>query len=362
MELQPLLAKRSAVKSAHAETYLLISLSTFAATVILTRLFLQLTGYPQLGNSQLHIAHALWGGLVLVVSALLPLMLVNRWAFSASAFLSGVGIGLFIDEVGKFITQKNDYFYPPAAPLIYSFFLLLLLLYLYVRRINRPDPRGELYRALSDLSELVDNNLDPHEMQILLSRLDTARQAELPQVAALAAAVQNYLKESDIPLTPHTPDIWDRFMAWLRLQGERLGRNRQRYLIALGMALMGLWMLATFALLLYVALSPGFTQEGLLKLFIAKAEIQRAASPFWFYLRLGLDLLISLMALYSTYLLTRGNEHRGLQLALLALMLSLTGVLLLSFYLDQFGALTKALYQFAVLLLVLAYRRWYMAV
>jgi hypothetical protein len=32
---------------------------------------------------------------------------------------------------------------------------------------------------------------------------------------------------------------------------------------------------------------------------------------------------------------------------------------LLSFYLDQFRAVITALFQFGVLLLVLAYRRWY---
>jgi len=120
------LTVRSAIKRSRAENYLLISLTTFAASVITTRLFLQATGYPQLGSNILHIAHALWGGLLLMISVLFPLLFANRWALSWSAALNGLGIGLFIDEVGKFITQNNDYFYPPAAPLIYAFFLLLL--------------------------------------------------------------------------------------------------------------------------------------------------------------------------------------------------------------------------------------------
>jgi len=64
---------RAAVKRARAETYLLISLTAFAGSVIGTRLFLELAGYPQLGNSVLHIAHALWGGLLLMVAARRPL-------------------------------------------------------------------------------------------------------------------------------------------------------------------------------------------------------------------------------------------------------------------------------------------------
>ncbi len=112
------------VRRDSAERYLSVVLLSFAASVSLTRLFLSLTGYPQIGGGELHIAHALWGGLLLFIAALLPLIIANRWVFGTSATLAGIGVGLFIDEVGKFITQRNDYFYPAAAPIIYTFFLL----------------------------------------------------------------------------------------------------------------------------------------------------------------------------------------------------------------------------------------------
>src|SRR4051812_29696024 len=91
---------RTPVRRESSERYILLSLVSFAASVVLTRTFLQLTGYPQLGNSQLHIAHVLWGGLLLFIASLLPLILANRWVFNLTAILSGVGVGLFIDEVG----------------------------------------------------------------------------------------------------------------------------------------------------------------------------------------------------------------------------------------------------------------------
>ena len=53
------------VERDEAETYVLVSLVAFAATVILVRLFLEVTGYPQVGSSTLHVAHLLWGGLFL---------------------------------------------------------------------------------------------------------------------------------------------------------------------------------------------------------------------------------------------------------------------------------------------------------
>src|SRR3954447_26074324 len=90
---------RKPVKREDAEQYLVITLLGFAASVILIRLCLELTGYPQLGNSELHIAHVLWGGLLLFAASLLPLFFANRWVYKVSALLAGVGVGLFIDEV-----------------------------------------------------------------------------------------------------------------------------------------------------------------------------------------------------------------------------------------------------------------------
>lgn len=56
-------AIRNPVRRPAAERYLLITLLSFAMSVSLTRLFLELSGYPQLGSGTLHIAHVLWGSL-----------------------------------------------------------------------------------------------------------------------------------------------------------------------------------------------------------------------------------------------------------------------------------------------------------
>jgi hypothetical protein len=116
-----------------AERNLLLVIISFTVAVVGTRWFLDLTGYPQVGGGELHIAHMLWGGLALVVAALVLLVVDAPWAPPAAAIATGAGTGLFIDEVGKFITASNDYFYPLAAPLIYGLFLVLALVFLLVR-------------------------------------------------------------------------------------------------------------------------------------------------------------------------------------------------------------------------------------
>ena len=123
-----------------AERSLLVVIVSFVVAVVGTRWFLQATGYPQVGGGELHIAHMLWGGLALVIAALLGLIVSAAWVPTVMAILTGAGTGLFIDEVGKFITASNDYFYPLAAPLIYGLVLALALVFLLVRHRDGAAP------------------------------------------------------------------------------------------------------------------------------------------------------------------------------------------------------------------------------
>ncbi len=93
-------------------------------TVVTVRVLLELTGYPQLGGGRLHIAHLLWGGLLMFAANVVLLMYAPEWR-RLCAVMAGTGFGLFIDEVGKFITADNDYFYKPALSLIYICFVVL---------------------------------------------------------------------------------------------------------------------------------------------------------------------------------------------------------------------------------------------
>ena len=180
-------------------------------TILAIRAFLAATGYPQLGGAGLHIAHMLWGGLFMLAALVLLFLYWNPSMRLFAAVLAGVGFGTFIDELGKFITSDNDYFYQPTIALLYILFILLFLL---ARTIHR--------RMSLSPDEVVFNE----EIRRYCERSD----------AALDTRIAAYFK----------------FREWLNGQYKRLARNRWFALVViLGFVSLGLGELiavATFLL------------------------------------------------------------------------------------------------------------------
>lgn len=350
---------RAPVRRAGAEYYLLLTLLSFAASVIVTRLFLELTGYPQLGGGGLHIAHVLWGGVLLFVGALFPLIYANRWAYNASAILSGMGVGLFIDEVGKFITSNNDYFFPAAAPIIYAFFLLTVLVYLQTRRRGSQDTRTELYCALEELEEVLDHDLDAGERADLERRLRViCTQADSPELARLANQLLAFLEHQELMLAPDRPTLLERWQAILRAFEER-PVDRRRFRLGLTVSFMGLGVIAIARLV--VLISTVFTAatfaDMLARMAATSGLVVSTGGVYWFFGRILLEGIVGVMLIAGAILFFLGQERRGLRLNYFGLLLSLAVVNLLVFYFDQFSTILLALLQFAALLALIFYRR-----
>ena len=110
-------------RESRASTNFAVLFGTSVLTILAIRGFLAITGYPKLGGDSLHIAHMLWGGLFMLIALGIFIYIHGHRAKLFGSFVGGVGFGFFIDELGKFITNDNDYFYQPTAMLIYIMFL-----------------------------------------------------------------------------------------------------------------------------------------------------------------------------------------------------------------------------------------------
>ena len=349
---------RKAVQRSRSQRYILYVLLAFAASVSITRLFLSLTGYPKIGGGELHIAHVLWGGLILFIATLIPLLFANRWAYTLSAVLSGVGVGLFIDEVGKFITQNNNYFYPAAAPIVYGVFLLTLLLYTMTRRKRPHDVRTELYALFDDLQEVLDFDLDEREHQRILDSLDHIRsQTDQPDLLALADSLEAFIHSKQVTLVPGTPGPWMRFFQSINTGIEKIAtRKRLKVTLAVSLAALGLWSLTYPLRILFQIQAPGQIQFVLSDL-VNQGMIHTSLGLHGFEIRLALELSVSLVYLTAAGFITFGREKRGLDLGFIGLAFSLAVVDTVVFYFNQFTTIVNVIAQTLVLLALIAYRR-----
>jgi hypothetical protein len=158
------------------------------STVILVRTFLVATGYPQVGGGGLHVAHVLYGGLLMAVAMVIVLTNHGSRAKTRGAAIGGIGFGLFIDEVGKFLTKDVNYFFKPAIAIIYATFVLFYIIAREVVLRRELNDRHRLAIASTALADLALGQLGAHGRQHALEGLESVSSHH-----GLAAALRNGL-------------------------------------------------------------------------------------------------------------------------------------------------------------------------
>ena len=348
---------RRLVRRFYSERYILLTLLSFVVSVSLTRLFLEITGYPQLGGSELHFAHVFWGGLIWFAGSLIQLIYANHRALDISAVLTGIGAGLFIDEVGKFITQTNDYFYPAAAPIIYAFFLITLFIFSLIRKKRNLSPRELLYNALEQFEEVLEGDLSDVERDRMIGELSkVSQQKESADLQRLAKYFQSILEDKDQKVTLHQPDLFDKIDAWWLGIKDKLFRERKK-----PVWLFSMWLIIGIISILHPAVSlfaaifdfnlPGFWNEFIeIKLNLAEgiSSIQN--------LRLAGEAVIGVFLVFSAVAGFIGSRKLGANVAYVSMLLLIILVNLLVFLFDQFSAIIFTIIQFTVFFLTRQYR------
>jgi hypothetical protein len=202
------------------------------------RAFLAATGYPRIGNNGLHVAHMLWGGLLLLLAVLLLLAFLDRSVSHGAAVVAGLGFGTFIDEIGKFVTADNDYFYRPAIALIYAVFVVAFLaarLFVGQRRLT---PDEALANALDRMAGAPAQGLESDDRTMIRALLDLADPADARTVAARAYLVA-------------IPAVADHDTALETISG-RLARTYERVMALPAATTVLAWAVAAYAVIALV--------------------------------------------------------------------------------------------------------------
>jgi len=172
-----------------AESFLVAAV----VAVLGIRAALSATGFPRLGGGELHIAHLLPGGALMLVGVLLLIAFLDRRIGHVAVILAGLGFGLFIDEIGKYVTTDNDYLFQPAIALIYVVFILVF----FLARALAGEPTLTRAEALANALDRVARNVGyPFE------EADAARVRELLDQAGaepIAAELRRLVAAATVP-------------------------------------------------------------------------------------------------------------------------------------------------------------------
>lgn len=223
---------RNALGSGSAEAFVIVAI----ATILLTRLYLRLTGYPQIGGGDLHIAHALWGGALMMLALLTGWLALGSGVRVLTVVMGGIGFGLFLDEVGKFVTKDNDYFYGPAAEIMYVLVCLILVGARIIRVIRPLSAHECLASAAAIAADGAARGLADHRREIGLQLVEQARAGGAPDgdvehvrgllLSAGHASDRLYRLQRWVPrLIPNVfrSPKWVPWVGWLLVAGSIFG-------------------------------------------------------------------------------------------------------------------------------------------
>lgn len=279
------------------------------ASILGIRAFLHLSGYPRLGGDALHVAHMLWGGLLMLIAVLLLLAFLGKQVKSVAAVLGGLGLGAFIDELGKFITHDNDYFYQPAVALMYVVFILIWIGMSWVRR--RPLAEEErVGNALEITLEAVRRDLDRSERARAQDLLRTADPTD-PVASALAAALASIERVAE-----PRPGPLNRLLAMVRAAYGRASRTAwfPRLVIAF------------------------FVVHSLNALIQTLRNVRLPLGSFFDWGELAFSLMPAVLVAWGAIRMVRGNHPAALQLFRTAVLILIFVTQFFAFYHDQFTA------------------------
>lgn len=191
------LKRSTLVRDFDAGEHLDLFLVTAVAAVMFIRIFLKVTGFPRLGGDTLHVAHMLWGGILMLVAIIVLISFLGSGSRKIAAVLGGAGFGAFIDEVGKFVTHDNDYFFRPSLAIIYTVFILTYLAIRSLHRDGRATRTEFVVNALREAEQIAIGDLDHEERDRALGYLEKCNPND-----ALVVQLREMLQSSETVAPP----------------------------------------------------------------------------------------------------------------------------------------------------------------
>lgn len=166
-------------KRLNASRFLLDFIFWAILSLLVTRFFLNITDYPVIGRGIWHISHVLLGGFLMLIGILFLLTSFGKRIRHFSGIICGIGWGLFIDEIGKYITLDNNYLFRPAIIFIYLSFILLFIIYRLLEKTEIKSTLSLWHELFENFEEIIDHDLEKREKEYILKLISQLEKRHL---------------------------------------------------------------------------------------------------------------------------------------------------------------------------------------
>jgi hypothetical protein len=322
------------VKRENASELILTVLISAVFSLLGARLFLELTGYWQLGQGNWHIAHALWGGLIMTGGMCLELIFHGSKIKKVTAVIFGLGLGSFLDEIGKYLSKDNNYFFQPAIIFMYIIFIILFLVYRYLEKSTSKDKSTLLYQVINQLEDVAEDDIDLKEKDKMLFKLKMVAEDKSNQKTVELARKLIELVKS----IPANKIDKEGFYHLVYQWGKRYFYNkifRRKLVLNILLILAGLYIVTGVADSLF--LLPRFRQNELFEWWFGGLDLLTKSSATLFGLKSLSDVITSVLFIFGIYWVIKRKKRRGINFFQYGLLVNIFLTSVFRFYFEQFS-------------------------
>lgn len=313
---------------------LVLSMMIWAIVSMLgMRLWLELTGYWIVGRGNWHIAHMLWGGLIMLIATTLTFGFHGNKTKKFTAGLFGFGFGLFIDEIGKFVTRDNNYFFQPAIILIYLLFIVLFLTYRYFERSEPKDPKSLLFQVISGLEEVADGDLDAVEKEKMIEKLEKIIGMSKGNNLIFAKELRQLVIKIEVSVKS-SEDWFSR--SWHNLRRFAYRKIFKRRAVLGILMITAIYFIAGGVIDTWYLMSK-FAENRLFDFWYRNLEVFTRGETILFGLKSLSDIMASIMFVTGIWWVIKGKKRKGLRYFQYGLLVNIFLASVFKFYFEQFS-------------------------